>query len=240
MMHNVHLGCMLVTITPRNFSGSLRVFSGLDGEVCNRGFFEGERLKHLQLEKIERGHNFMYLEMKTREQGIRIAEAASWRLVSHPMQQLKWEPRIYGERFTSEITIDVEKGVSYRFEKLAVVTTSREAMETEMMKDSICRLRSFVKRGVKAEIEEHVTAWEGLWKQADVVVAGDGEAQSAIRFNIYQLLINRAPNTRRYRGEVFELRRVYGACVLGYRNFHSPFLHIQLPRERTQYAALSV
>jgi len=191
MMHNVHLGCMLVTITPRNFSGSLRVFSGLDGEVCNRGFFEGERLKHLQLEKIERGHNFMYLEMKTREQGIRIAEAASWRLVSHPMQQLKWEPRIYGERFTSEITIDVEKGVSYRFEKLAVVTTSREAMETEMMKDSICRLRSFVKRGVKAEIEEHVTAWEGLWKQADVVVAGDGEAQSAIRFNIYQLLINR-------------------------------------------------
>jgi len=194
MMHNVHLGCMLVTITPRNFSGSLRVFSGLDGEVCNRGFFEGEMLKHLQLEKIERGRHFMYLEMKTREQGIRIAEAASWRLVSSPMHQLKWEPRIYGERFTSEITIDVRKGESYSFEKLAVVTTSREVPEKEMMKDSICRLRSFVKRGVRAEIEEHVGAWEKLWKQADVVVEGDWEAQRAIRFNIYQLLIN-SPRT---------------------------------------------
>lgn len=73
-------------------------------------FFPVKCFKHLQLERIERGRVFMYLEMKTRERGIRISEAASWKLVSPPFHSQKWEPRIYGEKFTSEITLDVRKG----------------------------------------------------------------------------------------------------------------------------------
>ena len=80
-MHNVHFGYLMVKITPKNFSAPIRVLSGLNGEVCNRGFFPREMLKHLQLERIERGRAFMYLEMKTRDRGIRISEAASWKLV---------------------------------------------------------------------------------------------------------------------------------------------------------------
>ncbi|TCD48455.1 glycosyl hydrolase family 65 protein [Chlorobium sp. N1] len=193
MLHNPHYGCMLVRITPRNFSGPLRVNSGLNGAVCNRGYFQGEQLKHLQLEKIERGRNFMYLGMKTREQSVRIAEAASWRLVSPAAGRLKWEPRIYGEKFTSEITLDVERGSSYVFEKLAVVTTAREVPPEAMMKDSICRLRDFVRAGVEGEIRSHVELWEERWHQADVRIRGDEGAQKALRYNIYQLLINGPP-----------------------------------------------
>lgn len=194
MLHNPHYGCMLVRITPRNFSGPLRIFSGLNGEVCNRGYFQGERLKHLQLEKIERGRNFMYLGMKTREQSVRIAEAASWRLVSAEAGRLKWEPRIYGEKFTSEITLEVERGRSYEFEKLAVVTTGREILPEAMMKESICLLRDFVKAGVEGEIRSHVELWEERWRQADIRIEGDPAAQKALRYNIYQLLINGPPS----------------------------------------------
>ncbi|ABB24126.1 glycoside hydrolase family 65 protein [Pelodictyon luteolum] len=193
MLHNQHYGCMLVRITPRNFSGPLRVFSGLNGGVCNRGYFPEELLKHLQLEKIERGRNFMYLEMKTREQEMRIAEAASWRLVAPPGQHLKWEPRIYGEKFTSEITLDVQRGKPYLFEKLSVVTTAREVPPEAMMKDAICRLRAFVRKGVQTEIRSHVSLWDERWKQADVQIQGDDAAQKALRYNIYQLLINGPP-----------------------------------------------
>ena len=136
-MHNMHLGYMMVKITPRNFSGPIRVLSGLNGEVCNRGYFPREMFKHLQLERIERGRVFMYLEMKTREQGIRISEAVSWKLVSPLSHQQTWEPRIYGEKFTSEITLDVREGESYVFEKLAVVATSREIEADKMFKGTI-------------------------------------------------------------------------------------------------------
>lgn len=189
-MHDVHLGYLLVKVTPRNFSGPVRVLTGLNGDVCNRGYFPREMLKHLQLERIERGRVFMYLEMKTRERGIRISEAASWKLVSPPFHSQKWEPRIYGEKFTSEITLDVRKGETYVFEKLAVVLTSRESREDGMFKSTICRLKSFVRRGAATEISAHLDAWNEKWKQADVVIKGDEKAQHALRYNIYQLLIN--------------------------------------------------
>ncbi len=192
-MHDVHLGYMLVKITPRNFSGPIRVLSGLNGDISNRGFFPREQLKHLQLERIERGRAFMYLEMKTRERGIRIAEAASWKLVLPSMQSHKWEPRIYGEKFASEITLDAVKGENYIFEKLAVVSTSREMKPDEMFKGSICMLKSFVRRGAEAEIAAHIEAWDERWRQADIVIEGDMEAQHALRYNIYQLLINGPP-----------------------------------------------
>ncbi|NTU92318.1 MAG: glycoside hydrolase family 65 protein [Chlorobiaceae bacterium] len=189
-MHNPHRGYMKVKVTPKNFSGNIRVLSGLNGEVFNRGYFPRELYKHLQLEKIERGRNFMYLEMKTRERGIRIAEAASWKLVSPEGVPLQWEPRIYGEKFTSEISIDAVRGRSYEFEKLAVVATSREFPAESLFKDTICQLKDYVRKGAAKEVEEHLAAWDTMWEQADVHIDGDEPAQQALRYNIYQLLIN--------------------------------------------------
>ena len=189
-MHDPHRGYLRVIVTPKNFSGQIRVLSGLNGEVFNRGYFPRELYKHLQLERIEHGRNFMYLEMKTREQGIRISEAASWKMISNSGRMLQWEPRIYGEKFTSEITIDASKGHSYEFEKLAVVGTSREFSAGRMMKESICHLKDYVRIGAAKEIEGHLAAWNRLWEQADVRIDGDESAQKALRYNIYQLLIN--------------------------------------------------
>lgn len=189
-LHKVHWGYMRVRIVPENFSGEIRVLSGLNGEVLNRGFFPGEKLKHLHLERIERGRDLMYLEMKTREHAIRVSCAASWRIVNHDRDSVKWEPRIYGEKFTSEMTLQVEKGVSYEFEKYAVVYTSREIPEDRMFKGTICGLKSFLRNGAYREIGDHVDLWEKCWRQADIVIEGDRTAQRAIRYNMYQLLIN--------------------------------------------------
>jgi kojibiose phosphorylase len=189
-MHDENLGYMLVKITPMNFSGPIRVFTGLNGEVYNRGYFPHETVKHLHLERVERGKTFMYLEMKTREQGIRIAEAASWKLESPRNYHHRVEPRIYGEKFTNEITIDAEKGNTYVFEKLAVVLTCQAAKACTMFKRSICRLKHCIRSGVREQIQLHLEAWERKWQHADIVIQGDEKAQHALRYNIYQLLIN--------------------------------------------------
>ena len=189
-MHDDHLGYMLVKITPKNFSGPIRVFTGLNGDVCNRGYFPRETLKHLHLERIERGKTFMYLEMKTRERGIRISEAASWKLISPALDNHQIEPRIYGEKFTNEITLHAEKGKTYVFEKLAVVLTSREIEGSAMFLRTIGKLKSYIRRGINTELHSHLNAWEKKWQQADIVINGDEKAQHALRYNIYQLLIN--------------------------------------------------
>jgi kojibiose phosphorylase len=189
-MHDGHLGYMLIKITPRNFSGPIRVFTGLNGEVYNRGYFPRETLKHLHLEKIERGKTFMYLEMKTRERGIRISEAASWKLIAPSIYNYNVEPRIYGEKFTNEITLDAEKGKTCVFEKLVVVLTSREIEADKMFRRTLCKLKGFIRSGVNSELRAHLDVWEKKWRQADIQIQGDEKAQHALRFNIYQLLIN--------------------------------------------------
>ncbi|PWW81871.1 kojibiose phosphorylase [Prosthecochloris marina] len=189
-LHKVHWGYMRVKIVPENFSGKIRVLSGLNGDVLNRGFFPGEQLKHLHLERIERGRDLMYLEMKTREHGIRISNAASWRMVDQGGTSVTWEPRIYGEKFTSEMILDVKKGFSYEFEKYAVVYTSREIPEERMFNGTICGLKSYLRNGAYREIASHIKLWEKSWQQADIVIDGDRSAQQAIRYNMYQLLIN--------------------------------------------------
>ena len=189
-LHKVHWGYMRVRVVPENFSGEIRVLSGLNGDVLNRGFFPEEQLKHLHLERIERGRDLMYLEMKTRERGIRISNAASWRIVNYNEVSVKWEPRIYGEKFTSEMTLRAEKGIPCEFEKYAVVYTSREIPGKKMFKGTICGLKSFLRNGAFREIGSHIKLWEKCWQQADIVIEGDRIAQQAIRYNIYQLLIN--------------------------------------------------
>ncbi len=189
-MHHVHWGYMRVRIVPENFSGEIRVLSGLNGDVLNRGFFPGEQLKHLHLERIERGRDLMYLEMRTRARRIRIATAASWRMIDRDKASVRWEPRIYGEKFTSEMTLQAEKGETYEFEKYAVVYTGREIPAGRMFKGTICGLKTFVRNGAFREIGNHLSLWEDRWRQADVVISGDPVAQKALRYNIYQLLIN--------------------------------------------------
>ncbi|RDD30522.1 kojibiose phosphorylase [Prosthecochloris sp. ZM] len=188
--HAVHHGYMRVSVLAENFSGNIRVLSGLNGDVFNRGFFEGERLKHLHLERIERGRNLMYLEMKTRERQIHIAHAASWRMLDGQSRNVRWEPRIYGEKFASEMTLSAEKGSLSEFEKFAVVMTSREVKKECMFSESVRELKSFLRKGAFQEIQEHISQWDECWKQADITIEGDCEAQEAIRYNIYQLLIN--------------------------------------------------
>ncbi|ASQ90645.1 kojibiose phosphorylase [Prosthecochloris sp. GSB1] len=189
-LHMVHWGYMRVKVVPENFSGEIRVLSGLNGDVLNRGFFPEERLKHLLLERIERGRDLMYLEMRTRERGIRISTAASWRMIDREKASLKWEPRIYGEKFTSEMTLHAEKGDVYRFEKYAVVYTGREIAAERMFKETICGLKTFMRNGASREICNHLTLWDDRWRQADILISGDRVAQKALRYNIYQLLIN--------------------------------------------------
>ncbi len=194
-MHSVHRGYMRVRVTAENFSGAVKVMSGLNGEMLNRGFFPGEHLKHLHLERIERGRDLMYLEMKTREQQIGISVAAAWRPVGDRKGVSGFAPRIYGEKFTSELTLQADQGRLYAFEKYAVVLTSREADPDRLFRESICELRAFLKKGATSEIGEHIRAWAGRWEQADIVIEGDSPARQALRYNIYQLLINAPPFT---------------------------------------------
>ena len=47
-------------------------------------------------------------------------------------------------------------------------------------------------------LEQHKQAWLGYWEPSDIIIEGDDKAQTAIRYNIYQLRISTSSHDSRY------------------------------------------
>jgi kojibiose phosphorylase len=99
-------------------------------------------------------------------------------------------------------------------DKLVSYTTGRDAVGDAgpVVERALEQLAGLTYDDLKAE---HIAAWFKLWLDADVVIEGDDEAQQAIRFSLYHLLIAAPQRDQRvsipaktlsgfgYRGHVF-------------------------------------
>ncbi|MFH1684430.1 MAG: glycosyl hydrolase family 65 protein [Candidatus Margulisiibacteriota bacterium] len=186
--HQVRAALMYVSITPENFSGRVKLISGLNGDVTNHGYFPEERIKHLNVVAMKRDEDRIFLEMETRDDKTRIAMAADTVYLGQGLGIIKVN-RMYGEKFAQELTFDVKKGRKYDFAKWVSIFTSREGYERQLESAATDLLRDLMYEGIDYNLRKHIVAREALWKCADIQIKGDRKAQKGIRFNIYHLMI---------------------------------------------------
>ena len=175
-----HLCGVRVTITPENYTGRVEVRAGLNGETDTLGFkhwdWQGQGL---------RGHE-AWIRCQTRHTKIDLAMVMSlsmtvagrgskvngWNVHNHPTLAAFSKGKA-GEPVT------VTKWVTHY--------TSRD------VKNPVKAARNTLKKSAGQSWEqawdEHCKVWESEWERSDVVIEGDEEAQLAIRFNLFQLLI---------------------------------------------------
>ncbi len=188
LAHQVRGAVLDVTVTPENFSGELRVHSGLNGEVTNLGYFARERVKHLNLVKMSREDKHIYLEMETRDDKTKIAMAAQTIFKNSPASAVKVN-RIYGEKVSQVFLFKAEKGKGYNFTKWVATFTSREGYERQLEAAASDLVRDMAYEGLDRHLKQHLEVREKDWQQTDIIIKGDRKAQKGIRFNLYQLLI---------------------------------------------------
>jgi kojibiose phosphorylase len=110
-------------------------------------------------------------------------------------------------------------GETARLDRIITVFTSREgANPTNTALDHLATLRM---RGFPSAVQAHVDAWRRKWDIADVRIAGDTQAQRALRFACYHLIsaVNpadehvsvsaRGLTGEAYRGHVFWDTEIY-------------------------------
>ncbi|MBN2057181.1 MAG: glycoside hydrolase family 65 protein [Candidatus Saganbacteria bacterium] len=185
--HQVRAGLMCVSVTPENFSGRLKVISGLNGDVTNHGYFPEERIKHLNVVAMKRDEDRIYLEMESRDDKVRIAMAADTVYLGQGLSVIKVN-RMYGEKFAQELTFEAKRGRRYDFAKWVTIFTSREGYERQLESAATDLLRDMMYEGIDHNLRKHIQERDALWQTADIQIRGDREAQKGIRFNIYQLL----------------------------------------------------
>jgi len=123
-MEQSHLAGLETTFTALNWSGRLRVRSGVDGGVQNAGVKRYRNLSSRHLTTIAaepRGDDLVLLVAETIQSHVRVAVAVRNRIVrNNPTGEPEWSVVQAADYVAHELAIDVVAGEQLTIEKIAV------------------------------------------------------------------------------------------------------------------------
>jgi trehalose/maltose hydrolase-like predicted phosphorylase len=94
---------------------------------------------------------------------------------------------VEGQRAVASMTIRLDKGGDFTFDKLTAVYTSRDVDNVQAA--AARKARQAAQTGYDALFAEHCAAWQAQWDAADIQIEGDETAQLAFRFAAYHVMI---------------------------------------------------
>jgi kojibiose phosphorylase len=221
-----HLGAIRVLVTAVSEPCAIRVRAGIDGHVANQD------LLHLRLE--DQGHqatNTVWLQARTRHTGREIGVAA--RVEASVSTEPNPTPTIDAcPGFPAvQVVTDLLPGQTLQVDKIVSLASRHEWEETHPIEATIGQTMA---EHVHSSYDDlrvgHSDAWREKWQQGDVIIEGDPEAQLAIRFNLFQLLVAAPQQTERasigaktlsgygYRGHIFWDTEIFMLPYLIYTN----------------------
>jgi len=96
---------------------------------------------------------------------------------------------IKGNRNLRVIELVAEAGKTYAFYKYFAVYTDNDPVKTSVNEAAINGVKEAKALGYETCLNNHNAQWAKKWEYCDVKIDGDDEAQQALRYSIFQLLI---------------------------------------------------
>ncbi len=168
---DVHLICLKYTVCPAE-SGRIVIRTGIDSEVWDANG------PHFEPPVVDFRDGVLQAIAKTQELGIMIAvcEVIDGGIPCSVEGALRTR------------VIEAQADVEYTFHKFVSIHTSLDACG-----NPIEASRAGVLKAVEIGYEDlrvaHDKRWEEYWERCDVCIEGDDEAQFALRYSLYQLLL---------------------------------------------------
>ncbi|MET7479307.1 glycosyl hydrolase family 65 protein [Streptomyces sp. NPDC005648] len=234
-MADPHVAALRTEFTAEGFDGALEVEAALDGTVTNAGVpryhdLDGHHLTHVHTGTDDSGT--VWLRCRTRTSDIRVGMAA--RLSAGTPVTV----RAGGPRPTQHTVLRLAEGHTVTVDKTIALHTSRDPAISDPLFAAVDRVNRLP--GFDVLLDDHLTAWDQLWRRADLDVPG--EPGRILRLHLFHVLQTLSPHTadldvgvparglhgEAYRGHVFwdEL------FVLPYLNLHFPEVSRALLRYR--------
>jgi kojibiose phosphorylase len=171
---NEHLLLLRCSVTP-DFSGTVEFRAGLNGNTDNEG------LAHWRWRGQGCHDDVAYLRNQTRQSGIELVSAMSLRVnADRELWDVENTP-------TWVARVEAVPGQTVTAEKIVAIYTSRDADLAALLEKAVNDVNQCA--GWEAAHRANASAWADEWAHTDVVIEGDDEAQVALRFNLFQMLI---------------------------------------------------
>ncbi|HKY53228.1 MAG TPA: glycoside hydrolase family 65 protein [Anaerolineales bacterium] len=173
--HMLYIRCRVIP----EFNGTVEFRVGLNGNMYN------DWLVHLQWLGQDRQEGVVYLHNRTLRSGIDIATAMQiTNIIGHEIIREDWDVQ---NTPTQMIRLEAVPGQTIGIDKHVTVFTSRDIDSSEVIDAAVRRVNESA--GWESALEVSKQAWAEEWERTDVIIEGDEEAQIAIRFNLFQMLI---------------------------------------------------
>jgi trehalose/maltose hydrolase-like predicted phosphorylase len=173
--HMLYVRCR---VTPE-FAGTVEFRAGLNGNMHNEG------LVHFQWQGQGKRDDVIYLHNRTRKSGIEITTAM--RITDVIGSEIVREDWDVENAPTQMVRVEAVPGQTVGIDKHVAVFTSRDVESSEGINLAVSRVRESADWESALNANKHV--WAEEWERTDVMIEGDEEAQIAIRFNLFQMLI---------------------------------------------------
>ena len=161
-----------IIITPENWSGEIKIESGIDASLNNE-----------YKETVVKSSTTGILLNSKIQGGAEVVQAMENRLLNH---NVKWENETTLRRYKKVATIEADSGVSISLEKFTTIfSVTDESTQNNAEKLALVCAND----GFDICLKKSSKAWEQLWEKADIKINGDVEAQGKIRFALFHLII---------------------------------------------------
>ncbi|MEO8357527.1 MAG: glycoside hydrolase family 65 protein [Chloroflexota bacterium] len=182
-----HLLCLRCTVTP-DFDGTLEVRASLNANMDNEGITHWRWVEQGIIpstpgsEAGADGDEVVYLHTRTRDTAIDLVLAMRLDASHAPTHPAFWDAQGVP---TLSRTFTVRPGDRVTLDKFVGIATSRDTTDpTRMAVD-----HAYAPKSWESALESHQQAWAQEWERSDIQIEGDDEAQIAVRFSLFQLLI---------------------------------------------------
>lgn len=187
---NVHRMGIRLWVTPLNYSGCIEVENILDASVINFCDAPRFKVKHTALLKneslMEKG---AYVEVATRDRKLAVGTGSVLEAYLNGTPVTKNRSfGAFGERAVEFKDFGAEEGKTVEVVKYASIYTEREVLGHELSRRVRDELSAFVKEGFEPELRRHEEAYERMWEEANIEIAGDFLLDRAVRFTIFHLM----------------------------------------------------
>ncbi len=229
-----HLAGLWTSIVPQDWSGRLRVRSGIDGTVRNTGVprYHDLASRHLEVLGAEAvDQETLLLRARTNQSGITIATAARTRLLSG--QRMRWRTVRHPGWIDHDLELSVTPGAPAVVEKIVAIHTSQDRPAAEPGAAAVAAVTEAP--GFDDLLAAHALTWSQLWRRFPVDMShqqADGEVLRTLRLHLCHVLQTLSPHSADLDVGV-PARGLHGEAYRGHvfwdELFVLPLLSLRLP-----------
>ncbi|MCP9333049.1 glycoside hydrolase family 65 protein [Lentilactobacillus hilgardii] len=229
-MTNWHRYAIKYELKPINFSGSLQIYSEIDGSVLNGNVERYSDFNQHHLDIIGMSAHDNQISMSGQTKTSKVAFVINSKLDSQDFDTTSSiNTDTENQLIRQTLSLDVEPEKSYEFEKCVSIFTGNADDDTlESAAQSELNDSSF-----NDTLNDSQKFWKNVWNKSDIKITNDITSQKLTRVNIYHMLVTSAALASGELDASVGARGLHGEAYRGHIfwdvTFDLPFYAIHYP-----------